>query len=93
MTQSSDKQKFSLTIILSYKLRCSTRISSPEESCNNTCEKYDIISRVFDIADQLLTRHTPFAKQGGGNEKSWSKISAADFRRKPRKISVTFKLS
>ena len=27
-------------------------------------EKYDIFSRVFDIANQLLTRHTPFAPLG-----------------------------
>ena len=54
MTQSSDKQKLNFYHYLSDKLRRSTRISSSEKSCNNTCEKYDTFSRV-DIANQLLT--------------------------------------
>ena len=46
-----------LEIFLSYKLRCYTRISSPEKSRSNTREKkYHI-----DIANQLLTRHLPLA--------------------------------
>ena len=39
---------------LSYKLRCYTRISSPEKSRNNAREKIAYFSRVFDIANQLL---------------------------------------
>ena len=31
-------------------------------------KKYDIFSRVFDIANQLLTRHTPFAPLGQVDE-------------------------
>ena len=30
-------------------------------------KKYDIFSRVFDIANQLLTRHSPFAPLGQVN--------------------------
>ena len=33
------------------------RISTHEKSRNSTYEKYDMFSRVFDIANQLLTRH------------------------------------
>ena len=67
MTQSSDKQKLNFYHYLSNKLRRSTRISSSEKSCNNICEKYDTFSRV-DIANQLLTRHTPFAPLGQVDE-------------------------
>ena len=31
-------------------------------------KKYDIFSRVFDIANQLLTRHSPFAPLGQVDE-------------------------
>ena len=31
-------------------------------------KKYDIFSRVFDIANQLLTHHTPFAPLGQVDE-------------------------
>ena len=46
---------------LSYKLRCYKRISSPVKSRNNTREKISYFFHVFDIANQLLTRHSPFA--------------------------------
>ena len=48
-------------LLLSYKLRCYTRISSPEKSRNNTREKISYFSRVFVISNELLTRHLPFA--------------------------------
>ena len=40
-------------------LQCYVKISSPEKSRNNTYEIYDYFSLVFDIANQLLTRHSP----------------------------------
>ena len=43
--------------VSSYKLLCYTKISSPEES-------------VFDIANQLLTRYTPFAPLGPVDERT-----------------------
>ena len=43
--------------VSSYKLLCYTKISSPEES-------------VFDIANQLLTRYTPFAPLGQVDERT-----------------------
>ena len=51
---------------------CYTRISSPEESLNNTRKKKkcDIFSRAFDIANQLLTRYTPFAPLGQVDERT-----------------------
>ena len=33
-------------------------------------KKYDIFSRVFDIANQLLTRHTPFVPLGQVDERT-----------------------
>ena len=45
-----------------YTLRCHRRISSPEKGLNSTRKNKTIFfSRVFDIANQLLTRHSPFA--------------------------------
>ena len=45
-----------------YILRCRRRISSPEKGLNSTLKnKTTFFSRVFDIANQLLTRHSPFA--------------------------------
>ena len=61
----------SLKPFLSYKLRCYTRISSSEKSDNNTREKIRyFFSRVFDIANQLLTRHSPFAPLGQVDEQT-----------------------
>ena len=55
---------------LSYKPRCYRRISSPEESRNNTREKISSFLRVFDIANQLLTRHSHFAPLGQVDERT-----------------------
>ena len=54
--------------VLSYKLRCHTRIPSPEKSRNNTREKIRYVSRVFDIVNQLLTRYSPLAPLGQVDE-------------------------
>ena len=52
-----------------YKLRCYTGIFIPEKSRNNTREKkYGFSSGVCDIANQLLTRHSPFAPLGHVDE-------------------------
>ena len=48
---------------LSHELQCYTRISGLENSCYNTREKYNIFSCV-DIANQLLTGHSPLAPLG-----------------------------
>ena len=56
------------SIFLSYKPRYYIRISSPEKSRNNTREKFDTFSNVFDIANQLLTRRSPFAPPGQVDE-------------------------
>ena len=53
---------------LSYKLRCYKRISNPVKSRNNTREKISYFFHVFDIANQLLTRHSPFAPLGQVDE-------------------------
>ena len=50
-----------LEIFLSYKLRCYTRISSPVKSRSNTREKISYLFTCVDIANQLLTRHSPSA--------------------------------
>ena len=42
-------------------LRCFTRISSPEKNRNNSRLKLRYFFNVFDIANELLTRHPPFA--------------------------------
>ena len=47
--------------MLSHKLRCYTVISGPEKSRNNTREKISYFFRCVDIANQLLTRHSPLA--------------------------------
>ena len=54
--------------ILSCKLRCYTRIISPEKSRNNTREKIRHFFTLFDIANQQLTRHSPFAPLGQVDE-------------------------
>ena len=52
-----------------YKLRCYTGIFIPEKSRNNTREKkYGFYSGVCDIANQLLTRHSPLAPLGHVDE-------------------------
>ena len=49
----------------SYKLRCYKRISCPEKFFNKTREKIPyFIPRVFVIANQQLTRHSPCAPLG-----------------------------
>ena len=47
--------------MLSHKLRCYTGISGLEKSRNNTREKISYFFRCVDIANQLLTRHSPLA--------------------------------
>ena len=47
--------------MLSHKLRCYTGIFGPEKSRNNTREKISYFFRCVDIANQLLTRHSPLA--------------------------------
>ena len=74
--------KVATKIYLPYKLRCSTRISSPEKSCNDTREKIRYFFHVFDIANPLLTRHSSFAPLGHVDE--WT----AKFSRSVAKKSV-----
>ena len=45
-------------------LRCYTGISGPEKSRNNTREKISYFFTCVDIANQLLTRHSPLAPLG-----------------------------
>ena len=52
----------------SHKLRCSTGISGSEKSRNNTCEKISYFFTSVDIANQLLTRHSPLAPLGQVDE-------------------------
>ena len=54
--------------LLSHKLRCYTRISRPEKSRNNTREKISYFFTCVDIANQLLTRHSPLALLGQVDE-------------------------
>ena len=65
-------RKISLSSIqskyLSHKLRCYTRISGPEKSRNNTREKISYFFTCVDIANQLLTRHSPLAPLGQVDE-------------------------
>ena len=68
---------------LSYKLRCYKRISSPVKSRYNTREKIPYFFHVFDIANQLLTRHSPFAPLGQVDE--WTV--------KPSRFSIQGRLS
>ena len=49
---------------LSHKLRCYTGISGPEKNRNNTREKISYFFTCVDIANQLLTRHSPLAPLG-----------------------------
>ena len=59
------KQRLEKNYLLSYKLRCYTRISSPQKNHNNLCEKKTKLFYVFDNANHLLTHHllfVPFAQ-------------------------------
>ena len=53
---------------LSHKLRCYAGISGPEKSRNNTREKISYFFTCVDIANQLLTRHSPLAPLGQVDE-------------------------
>ena len=57
-----------LFIYLSHKVRCYTRISGPEKTRNNTSEKISYLFTCVDIANQLLTRHSPLAPLGQVDE-------------------------
>ena len=50
-----------LLFIIIIIMRCYTRISGPEKSRNNTREKISYLFTSVDIANQLLTRHSPLA--------------------------------
>ena len=52
-----------IILYLSFKLRCYTRISNSEKSRNNLGGKKWYFSRVFDIANQLLARHSHWPSQ------------------------------
>ena len=54
--------------MLSHKLQCYTGICGPEKSCNNIREKKSYFFTYVDIANQLLTRHSPLAPLGQVNE-------------------------
>ena len=43
-------------------------VSAADWRYHTHVKKYDILSRVFDIANQLLTRYSPFAPLGQVNE-------------------------
>ena len=53
---------------LSHKLWCYTRISGPKKSRNNTRGKISYFFTCVDIANQLLTRHSPLAPLGQVDE-------------------------
>ena len=55
-------------IVLSHKLRCYTGISGLERDRNSTSEKYRIFLTCVDIANQLLTRHSPLVPLGQVDE-------------------------
>ena len=48
--------------------RCYTRISGPEKSRNNTREKKSYFFTCVDLANQLLTHHSPLALLGQVDE-------------------------
>ena len=62
------QRHYGVYIILSHKLRCYTGISGPEKSRNNTREKISFFFTCVDIANQLLTRHSPLAPLGQVDE-------------------------
>ena len=49
-------------------MRCYTTISGPEKSRNNTREKIWYFFMCVDVANQLLTRHSPLAPLGQVDE-------------------------
>ena len=55
-------------IVLSHKLRCYIRISGPKKGRNKTREKISYFFTCVDIANQLLTRHSPLAPLGQVDE-------------------------
>ena len=57
-----------LFIYLSHKVWCYTRISGPEKTRNNTSAKISYLFTCVDIANQLLTRHSPLAPLGQVDE-------------------------
>ena len=54
--------------ILSHKLQCYTAISRPEKNHNNTREKILYFFMCVDVANQLLTCHSPLAPLGQVDE-------------------------
>ena len=60
--------EYSNKSFLSHKLRCYTGISGSEKSRNNTSEKISYFFTSVDIANQLLTRHSPLAPLGQVDE-------------------------
>ena len=90
-----------------YKLRRYTRISSPKKSHNKASENIRYFSSVFNIANQLLTSHSPFPPFGEVKEwtakpspfsiqarlKELTRIMAARTLKNPYRLqTVTFKL-
>ena len=73
-------------LILWHKLRCYIGISGPRKSCNSTREKISYFFTCVDIANQLLTRHSPLAPLGQGDE--WmAKLSQFSIQKKS--VSLT----
>ena len=58
------KHTIGMYILLSHKLRCYISISGPEKSRYNTREKKSYFFTCVDVANQLLTRHSPLAPLG-----------------------------
>ena len=70
-------------LILSHKLRCYIGISGPRKSRNSTREKISYFFTCVDIANQLLTRHSPLAPLGQVDE--WmAKLSQFSIQKKIR---------
>ena len=63
-----NKQGRDKKINLSHKLRCYIGIYGPKKSRNNTREKISYSFTCVDIANQLLTRHSPLAPLGQVDE-------------------------
>ena len=60
------RTKFSPLFKIIYHVNYGVRQGFPalRKAVITDVKKYDVFSRVFDIADQLLTRHSPFAPLG-----------------------------
>ena len=56
--------EYSVKSFLVHKLQCYTGISGSKKSRNNTREKIKYFFTSVDIANQLLTRHSPLAPLG-----------------------------